>query len=29
MAAVEAAYTRVEWRASLAVLHDVMDEFTE
>jgi len=26
---VEAAYTRVEWRASLAVLHDVMDEFTE
>jgi len=29
MAAVEAAHTRVEWRASLAVLHDVTDEFTE
>lgn len=29
MAAVEAAYTRVEWRPSLAMLHDVMDEFTE
>ena len=29
MAAVEAAYSRVEWRPSLAMLHDVMDEFTE
>jgi hypothetical protein len=27
MAAVEAAYTRVEWRPSLAMLHDVMGEF--
>jgi len=29
MAAVEAAYTRVEWRPSLAMLHDVIDEFSE
>lgn len=28
-AAVEAAYRRVEWRASLDMLHDVMGEFTE
>lgn len=28
MAAVEVAYTRVEWRPSLAMLHDVMDQFT-
>ena len=28
MAAVEAAYTRVEWRPSLAMLGEVMDEFT-
>ena len=27
MAAVEAAYTRVEWRPSLTMLHDVMGEF--
>lgn len=29
MAAVEAAYRRVEWRPSLDMLHDVMGEFTE
>ena len=29
MAAVEAAYARVEWRPSLAMLHEVMGEFTE
>ncbi len=29
MAAVEAAYRRLEWQASLDVLHDVMGEFTE
>jgi hypothetical protein len=28
MAAVEAAYGRVEWRPSLAMLREVMDEFT-
>lgn len=29
MAAVEAAYARVEWRSSLQMLREVMDEFTE
>ena len=29
IAAVEAACTRVEWRPSLAMLHDVMYEYTE
>lgn len=29
MAAVEAASARVEWRPSLAMLHDVMAEFAE
>ena len=29
MAAVEAAYARVEWRSSLLMLREVMDELTE
>jgi predicted transcriptional regulator of viral defense system len=29
MAAVEAADARLEWRPSLGMLHDVMDEFVE
>jgi hypothetical protein len=29
MAAVEASYERVEWRPSLAMVRDVMDEFAD
>ena len=29
MAAVEASYARVEWRPSLAMLREVMSEFSE
>lgn len=29
MQAVKAAYLRVEWRPSLAMLHEVMEEFAE
>ena len=29
MAAVEASYARVEWRPSLAMLREVMEEFSE